>query len=86
MVELGGLLLIEGIDVGVVAIGVGAALDDERSEASRGVAKGGAGCLDDPALELLVRISLEKGGPLERPELGADAHREKIVEHRLTKI
>jgi len=31
-------------------------------------------------------MSLEEGGPLERPQLAANAHRLKIVEHGLADI
>src|SRR5215467_704456 len=86
VVELSGLLLKERVDLGVAAIGVGPTLDDKRGEPRCGAAEGGAGGLDDPLLELLVRVPFEEGGPLERPQLGTDAHCQEVVEHRLTKI
>src|SRR6516162_502178 len=45
VVEFGGLLLKERVNFGVAAVGVGSALDDERGQPGRGVAKGGAGRL-----------------------------------------
>src|SRR5437764_8447498 len=82
MAEVGGLLCVERIDLGIVAISIGAALDSEGREARRGVAEGGAGGLNEP-FELLVGIALEKRCPLERAERRADAYRLQIVEHRL---
>ena len=37
----------------------------------------------DDVLEALLRVALEEGGALERPQLGADADRLKVVDHRL---
>ena len=73
-VELGRLLLEQRIDVGVAAVGIGAALHHERLQARGGVAEGAAGALDD-VLVALLRVALEESRPLQRPQLGADADR-----------
>ena len=46
VVELGGLLREQLVDLGVAAVNVGAALDDEGFQAGRGVAEGGAAAID----------------------------------------
>src|SRR5215471_16298750 len=73
-VEFDRLLLVESIDVGIAAIGLGAAFDDKSFQSGGGVAQGGVAVLDD-GLELLVDVASEEGSTLERPEPGADAHR-----------
>src|SRR5215472_7801966 len=85
VVELGRLLLVELIDVGVAAIDIGAALDDKGLQPGRGVAERAAAA-EDQVFELLVRIGLNNGRPFERPELEPDPHRLEIVEHRLGDI
>lgn len=68
-VEFDRLLLVESIDIGIAAIGLGAAFDDKSFQSGRGVAKGGIADLDD-ILEFLVEVSLEKPRSLERPQPG----------------
>ena len=53
VVELGCLLLVERIDVGITAINVGAPLYDKSFQAGRGVAESAAAA-QDQVLELLV--------------------------------
>src|SRR5687767_12211564 len=69
-VELGRLLLEQLVDVGIVAVDVGATLDDEGLQTRGGVAEGAAGTLNDVLVGLL-RVALEERRPLERPQLGA---------------
>src|SRR5215472_10841530 len=85
VVEDGRLLLIERIDVGVVAVRVGTALDDKGGEPGRGIAKGAA-ATQDQVLEAFIGPSLDKGGAFERPELYLKPDRLKVVEHRLGDI
>ena len=59
MVELGGLLRRQCVDVGIAAIDVGAAFDDEGVEAGRGIAKGAGAALDE-VLEFLVAAALRR--------------------------
>src|SRR5690348_18022614 len=49
VIEFVGLLRKELVDVGVAAIGVGAALDDERGQPRRRIPKGAARALNDAA-------------------------------------
>src|SRR6516162_4808753 len=78
-VQLGRLLLVERVDVGITAIDVGAPFDDVSFKARRGIAKGAAAA-QDQVLQLLVGIGLDKSRPLERPQLGADPNRLEVVE------
>jgi hypothetical protein len=63
-VQLDLLLSKQRVYVGIVAVGIGAALDDEGFDPGRRVAEGGALGLDD-VLELLVCICIEEGRALE---------------------
>src|SRR5205807_4920273 len=72
----------QGVDVGIAAVNVGAALGDESLEARRGIAVRAARGQHD-VLQALVRIRAVERRPLERPQLGADAYFAKIVEYRL---
>ena len=72
VVELDSLLLEQRVDVGVAAVRVGAAADDEGGQAGRRIAEGAARPLND-VLVLLVAPGLEEGGALDRPQCYADA-------------
>src|ERR1700687_6060765 len=72
MVELVGLLRVERVDIGIVAIGEGAVLDHKGGEPGRGVAEGAARRLDDALAIFLVGVACVETGPLDRLELGAD--------------
>src|SRR5437660_2153997 len=85
LIQLGGLLLEKLVDVGVVAIGISAALDDIGLQAGRGVAERAAAALND-VLELFVAIRLEEGRPLEWPQPGADSYFAQVVDHRLAEV
>src|SRR5262249_8053285 len=84
-VELGRLLLEQRVDIGIAAVDVSAAFGNKGLEAGRSIAKRTAPGLDD-AREFLAGVSLEKGGPLERPKFGADADCAEIVDQRLGDI
>ena len=58
-VEFDGLLLVESVDVGIAAIGLGAAFDNKSFQSGRSVAQGGVAVLDD-VLELLVELPPRK--------------------------
>jgi hypothetical protein len=73
------------VDLGIVAVGVGAALDGEGVEPGRRVAERAGRALDD-VLQLLLGIGGEEGGALERPQLHADAGLLEVVDHRLGEI
>src|SRR5262245_65090815 len=81
-VDLDGLIAKETVDVGIPAIRADAAGDDERLDARGRVAGGGASGPDE-MLEGLLLIGLVERGALERPELGANAHRPEIVDDGL---
>src|SRR5713226_9511132 len=81
-IELARLLLEQRVDVGIAAVDIGASLDDESFKPGGGVAERAALALDE-VLEALLRIALEEGRPLERPELGPDADLLDVVEHGL---
>src|SRR5260370_10938054 len=80
-IKLDCLLLEHRVDVGVAAIGVGAALDVKRLEPRRRVAERAAAAIDD-VLQALLGIGPEKGGALERPQPAADADFGRIVQQR----
>ena len=61
MIELDRLLLEQRVDVGIVSIGIDAALDDEGFEAGRGVAERGAAGQDQVPV-FLSRIAPVKRG------------------------
>src|SRR6516162_876853 len=85
VVQLHRLLLVERVDIRVAAIDKRAALDDVGLEPGRGVAEGsGTGQYD--IFEGLFRVSLDKGGALDRPQLHPDADRLKVVEHRFADV
>ncbi len=73
-IHLAGLLLEQRVELGVVAVGVDAALDHERLETGGGAAERAARALDDVLVGLLG-VALEERDALERPQLGADADR-----------
>ena len=79
------LLLEQRVDVWIAAIDVGATLGDECLEPCGGVAESAAGPLDE-VLEPLLGEPLEESCPLERPQLGADAHGLKVIDHGLGEI
>ncbi len=85
MVEFDRLLIEEFVDVRIAAIGIGAALDDESSEAGGGVAEGAAAALDD-VLEFLLAPFFQKGRALDGSQPGADADLTEVVEHGLADI
>ena len=84
-VELGRLFLEERVDIWIAAIDVGAALRHECFKTCGGIAEAAARSLDQ-VLQPLLTVALIEGRPLERPQLGADAHRLQIVDHRLGEI
>jgi hypothetical protein len=59
VVEFAGLLREEFVNVGIAAIGIGAALDHERGKPGRRIAEGAAGSLDDPPRILFVDVARE---------------------------
>src|SRR4029450_12737394 len=77
-VQLVRLLLEEAVDIGVAAVDVRAAPDDEGLDSSRGIAEGAAGAGDEP-LVFLFGPSLEVGRPLDRAEPHADTGGVEIV-------
>src|SRR5581483_1346583 len=81
-IELGRLLIEEGVDVRVAAIDIGSTLHHESLQAGRRIAERSAGTLDE-VLVALFSVTLEEGGPLQRPQLGANADGLQIVEHGL---
>ena len=85
VVELDRLLLVERVDVRVAAIDKGTAFDDVGLITRRRVAKGTRAGLDD-VLERLLGVSLDEGGPLDRPQFHPDADCLKVIEHGLADI
>src|SRR5262249_9292662 len=85
VVELACLLLKELVDVGIVAVDIGAALHHKSVQSRSGVAERGTLSLDK-VLEVLLPVTLEEGRALERPQPGTDAYRLEIVEHGLAYI
>ena len=85
MVELDSLLLVELVEIGVVAVNKDAAFDDMRFKAGRGIAERPGTGLDD-VLERLFGISLDKGRPLDRPKFRPNADRLEIIENRLADV
>src|SRR5262249_42243763 len=81
-VDLGALLLERCVEVGVAAVDVGATFRDVGLDAACRVAEGAARALDD-ILEALLGVTLEERGPLQRPQLGADANGLQVVERCL---
>src|SRR5262244_2046649 len=84
-VELVGLLLEQAVDIGIVAINVRAAADDEGLDPGRGVAEGATGAVDEPLVALLGP-PLEVGCPLDRAEPHANAGRIEVVDHGLADV
>ena len=84
-VHLAGLLLDEALEVGIGPVGEGAAGGHEGVEAGGGVAEGAARRLDDVP-ELLLAVLQDEGRPLQRAQLGADARRLEVVDHRLPEV
>src|SRR5262245_59521930 len=84
-VELDSLLRVQLVDVRIAAIDIGAALDDKGLEACGRVAEGAAATLNYVLVSLL-RVTLDKGCPLDRPELGADPHGLQVVERGLGEV
>ena len=72
MVQLAGLLLEQRVDIRVVAVGVGAALDGERLEPGRGIAESGTATHDQPVVLLLGKALVERRA-LDRPQIRPDA-------------
>src|SRR5919201_5458381 len=81
-VDLGRLLSEESLDVGVAAVGVGAAGGDPRLEPGRRVPEG-AGDRVDQVLQLLLLVRLEERRALERAELQSDSYALQIPDQRL---
>src|SRR6185369_13519795 len=84
-VKLARLLTIKLVDVRVAAVGEDSALHEVGFDARRRIAEGARPGLDDVAVLLLAEF-LDEGGPLDRPQLGADADRQKIVDRDLADI
>ena len=84
-VELHRLLGEQRVDLGIVAIDIGAALDHERLQTGRGVAERAGRALDE-VLQLLLAVAAEEGGALQRTQLHANAGFLEVVEHRLAEI
>src|SRR4051794_40008951 len=72
VIEFDGLLPEQFVNLRVAAVSVGSALDDKGFEPRRGVAERGAAA-HDQTLQLLLGISLVKGGAFERSHIGSDA-------------
>src|SRR5438445_6583376 len=85
LVEFGGLLLEQLIEVGVAAISIAAALDRHGLDPGRRVAEGAAAA-HDQVLVLLLSIALEEGGAFERLQARVDADLAEIVDDRLAEI
>src|SRR5262249_30334631 len=81
-IELVRLLLEERVDIGIAAVGVRAARDQEGLHARGRVAEDAAEPEDD-VLELLLLIRFEESRALERAKPRLDADRLEIVENRL---
>src|SRR6516162_8931073 len=86
LVEFVGLLRIERVDVGVAAIGEGAALDGERGHPGRRIAERAARAADRPAAVLLAGVRGDKPGALDRLQCSADAHCLEIVDADLADV
>src|SRR5918997_1514480 len=84
-IQLDGLLPIQLVDIGVGAVGKNAVLHDMRLDAGGSVAERSWAGLDQ-ILELFLAEAFDKAGALDRPQLGTDADREKVVDHRLGDI
>src|SRR5436190_11375456 len=80
-----GLLGEQLVDIGIAAIDIGAALDDEGLHPGRGVAEGAAAALDQVAVFLLA-ILLGEGGALHRPQFDPDADLLEAVDRRLAEV
>jgi len=80
--ELAGLRTHQLVDVGIAAVRIGRAADDEALHARRHVAVGAAGAVAEAA-DLPVAPRREKGCALHRAEPGADPHRLQIPDDRL---
>ena len=85
VVEFGRLLLEQRVDIGVAAVDVGAAFDDKRIEAGRGIAERAAAGLDD-AWNFLLAYPSKKAARSSGRSLAADADRLEIVDHRLADV
>jgi hypothetical protein len=85
VIELDRLLLVELVEIGITPVGKNTALDNMRFEARRSVAKRPGSGLND-VLECLFGETLDECGPLDRPKLGPNADRPRVVENRLPDI
>ena len=84
-VDLARLLLDEPLDVGIGAVGKGAACGHEGVDARGGVARRPGRRLDD-VLQLLLAVVRDERHPLEGTELRANARGLEIVDDRLTEV
>src|SRR5262245_7643008 len=84
-VELGGLPAEEPVDVGIAAVGEGAARDSVRLEPRGGIPRRARENLDQ-VVELLVGDALVERGALEGAQLGADAHGLQVADDGLRRL
>src|ERR1700750_2878151 len=84
-IQLARLLAIEIVDVRIAAVGEDPALNQVGFDARRGIAERAGPGLDD-ALVLLLLELLDERRPLDRPELGADADGQQIVDRDLAHV
>ena len=85
VVELDRLLLVQIVEIGVIAVDEDPALDDMRFEPGGGVAERAGAGLND-VFEGLLGEPFDEGGALDRPKLWPDANRMQIVEDRLSDV
>src|SRR6185295_2412143 len=84
-VALARLSLEQGVEVGVAAVNVGAALHHKGFEPRGGVTEGATRALNE-VLEVLLPVAFKKGGAFQRAQLGANADGLQIVEHGLGEV
>src|SRR6266480_4815121 len=85
LIELGGLLTEQLVEIRITAIRVGPALDRQSFQAGRRIAEGAAAALDQ-MLVLFLRIAFEESGAFERLQACADPDLAQIVDDGLAEI
>src|SRR5215510_145150 len=81
VIQVARLLLEQRVDIGVVAVGVGAALDGEGLEPGCGVAESGTAAHDQTLVVFLLGEALEERCALDWPQIGPDADLAQAVPH-----
>src|SRR5262245_7998234 len=84
-IQLARLLAEEAVDVGIAAVDIDAAADDERFDSGGRVAEGAVAALDETTV-FLLDPSLLECRPLDGPKLHANANGVEIVNHRLAHV